>query len=340
MKQFWASHLAAILLVTPLVAGRAVALELSMPIACDLGRDCFVQNYVDIDPGSTILTADCGQASYDGHKGTDIRVLNTQVVADVLAAAPGRVKALRDDMPDRLVRTKVDRSAVRKKECGNGLVIAHGDGWETQYCHMRQGSVAVSVGDEVSRGQPLGKVGYSGFAAFPHVHLSVRKDGKTVDPFLGTVEAAKERMAACTTAAATAAFPGGGLWDGNVDRLLQDAAGALIETGFAGKPVRSLDLETGRIVAPASNTPALVFFARLINLQKGDRIALELTGPNGVVAATEGKPLEKNKAHWVAFAGRKTPAGNWPSGNYSGEVVLWRDGKALMRQKARLELSD
>ncbi|WP_425070110.1 hypothetical protein [Roseibium sp.] len=84
-------------------------LQLSVPLQCSLGVDCFVQNYVDIDPGQAVLAADCGQASYNGHKGTDFRVLNTRVAADVLAAAPGTVRALRNDMADRLVRTKEDR---------------------------------------------------------------------------------------------------------------------------------------------------------------------------------------------------------------------------------------
>ncbi|MCK7614765.1 M23 family metallopeptidase [Roseibium sediminicola] len=326
-------------MMPPLTTVPVLALELSVPIACDPGRDCFVQNYVDIDPGKTVLTVDCGQASYDSHKGTDFRVLNTKVEKDVLAAAPGRVKALRQDMPDRLVRTKEDRAAVRDKECGNGLVIIHGDGWETQYCHMRQGTLSVSVGDEVERGQPLGKVGFSGLAAFPHVHLSVRKDGKTVDPFLGTAEKSAERVAACA-ATETATLPGGSLWDGEASGLLQDAGGALVETGFAGKPVKSLDLETDSKVPPASNAPALVFFARLINLKKGDRVALELVGPEGTIAVSDGKPLESNKAQWVTFAGRKTPQGGWPKGTYSGEAVLWRDGNALMRRSTRFELDN
>lgn len=339
MKHYWASPLAAMLMMSPLAAEPVAALELSVPIACNLGRDCFVQNYVDIDPEKTVLTADCGQASYDSHKGTDFRVLNTLVEKDVLASAPGRVKALRQDMPDRLVLSKADRASVRDKECGNGVVIVHGDGWETQYCHMRQGSLSVSVGDEVERGQPLGKVGYSGFAAFPHVHLSVRKDGKTVDPFLGTAEKSVERVAACAATQA-ATLPGGSLWDGEASGLLQDAGGALVETGFAGKPVQSLDLETGIIEMPVSNAPALVFFARLINLKKGDRVALELVGPEGTIAASDGKPLESNKAQWVTFAGRKTPQGGWPTGTYSGEVVLWRDGEALKRRETQFDLAN
>jgi len=340
LKRHGKSVFCVLLLFAGFSAENAQALELSLPIACELGKDCFVQNYVDLDPGETVRTADCGQASYDGHKGTDIRVLNTEVDAPVLAAAPGQVRALRNDMPDRLVRTQEDRQAVRDKECGNGVVISHGDGWETQYCHLRQGSVSVSVGDVVERGQTLGQVGYSGFAAFAHVHLAVRKDGETVDPFLGTAENTSERFAACATTSAGAPIGGAGLWQLPPDQLLQDAGGALVETGFSGNPVQSLDLETGRVTPPSRTAPALVFFARLINLKKGDRIAFEVDGPDGPLAASEGKPLDRNKAQWVAYAGKKTPAGGWPSGDYTGEVVLWRDGEAQLRRKTRFQLPD
>ena len=69
------------------------------------------------------------------------------------------------------------RTTSRDRNCGNGVVIRHADGWETQYCHLRRGSVQVAEGDRVEAGEPLGLVGMSGEANFPHVHLSVRRDG-------------------------------------------------------------------------------------------------------------------------------------------------------------------
>jgi len=318
--------------------GTAAALELSLPIDCDLGRTCFVQNYVDLDPGKSVVAVDCGQASYDGHKGTDFRLLNTEAAANVLAAAPGTVRALRNDMPDRLVRSREDRQAVRNKECGNGIVVSHADGWETQYCHLRKGSVLVTVGDELERGQPIGQVGFSGFAAFPHVHLTVRKNGETVDPFLGTIQDTQQRAATCRQTGGEPSLTGSGLWRGPYQQLLEDANGALIETGLAGAPLGTLDLETAQVTAAATDAPALLFFARLINLKEGDRITLRLTGPGGLVAESEGKPLDRNKAQWVAYAGRKTPPQGWPAGTYAGEASLMRGGKALISERVSFEL--
>jgi murein DD-endopeptidase MepM/ murein hydrolase activator NlpD len=79
--------------------------------------------------------------------------------------AEGVVKARRDGMADRLVSSAQDRDAVSSRECGNGLVIDHGNGLETQYCHLRQGSLKHAPGAKVAKGHVLGLVGASGMAA-------------------------------------------------------------------------------------------------------------------------------------------------------------------------------
>lgn len=313
------------------------AVRLSVPISCDLGRTCFVQNYVDLDSGPGTVDMACGSASYNGHKGTDFRVLNTQVTAEVLASAPGTVKALRDGVPDKLLLSKEDRTAVEGRECGNGLVLDHGGGWETQYCHLRQGSVAVEVGDSIERGQVMGLVGYSGFAAFPHVHLTVRKNGVTVDPFLGAA-ATGARAAACGEGTAEAVKPDAGLWlEPGVD-FSKDAAGSIIQLGFADGPIGTRELETGVTNAPTAGSAALVFFARLINLRQGDRVVLRLNGPQGEMAVNSGDALPRTKAQWVAYTGRKLRDDGWPAGTYSGEALLVRDNAVFRRKAASLTL--
>jgi murein DD-endopeptidase MepM/ murein hydrolase activator NlpD len=63
-------------------------------------------------------------------------------------------------------------------------VIVHDQGWETQYCHLKHGSISVKVGDTVQVGDVLGKIGLSGRTQFPHVHVSVRHNGTRIDPRL------------------------------------------------------------------------------------------------------------------------------------------------------------
>ncbi|HMH74725.1 MAG TPA: M23 family metallopeptidase, partial [Bradyrhizobium sp.] len=75
------------------------------------------------------------------------------------------------------------KAAVAGRQCGNGAVIEHEKGWQTQYCHMAKGSLRVKVGDQTVTGQSIGLVGLSGDTEFPHLHFTVRHRGKIVDPF-------------------------------------------------------------------------------------------------------------------------------------------------------------
>ncbi len=108
--------------------------ELSLPIRCRPGRDCWVVNHVDVDPGSGVRDYACDKRSYDGHKGTDIAIRDLVAMKKgipVLASAAGVVKATRDGMRDVDV-TLAGLESVKGLACGNGLVLDHGEGWETQ----------------------------------------------------------------------------------------------------------------------------------------------------------------------------------------------------------------
>lgn len=141
-----------------LASGSAWAIAFTMPIQCEYGRTCFIQNYVDDDASANASDYHCGSLTYDRHKGTDFRLTDFSAMArgvDVLAAADGKVLRLRNDAPD----TGMDagRDAIGNRECGNGLVIAHAQGFETQYCNMKQGSIPMHAGDTVKAGDVLGK---------------------------------------------------------------------------------------------------------------------------------------------------------------------------------------
>lgn len=188
-----AALVAAAIVVLSHTATPAEPVRLSLPIDCDPGRTCWIVNYVDHDPAVGVRDYMCGTATYDypgggGHEGTDFAIRDRGVMArgvPVLAVAAGTVTATRDGIDDRLIGERTKTEGPGGRACGNGVVISHGDGWETQYCHLRRGSVAVRPDQKVEPGQMLGKVGLSGYTQFPHLHLSVRKDGKSIDPFVG-----------------------------------------------------------------------------------------------------------------------------------------------------------
>jgi len=107
----------------------------SLPIDCEIGVSCVIQNYIDRDPTPGHTDYRCGHLSYDKHKGTDIRIRDLVAMrrgVAVLAAADGVVKAARDDIDDVNVRV-AGAESVRDRKAGNAVVLTHGDGYETIY---------------------------------------------------------------------------------------------------------------------------------------------------------------------------------------------------------------
>ncbi|MEM8648027.1 MAG: M23 family metallopeptidase [Pseudomonadota bacterium] len=306
--------------------------QFSLPIDCKIGTTCFIQQYMDVDPGPGVKDYRCGASSYNKHSGTDFRVRNLQDVRRgyrVLAAAPGTVLRLRDQITDRIVRTAKDRAAVQNVFCGNGVVLDHGNGWRTQYCHLQKGSLQVRKGQKVKRGEPLGLVGYSGMAQFPHVHLTVYKDDEKVDPFTGTA-----KPEGCEVDKSKS------LWRADIRPQLGYRRGQLLASGFSNGRVspKSVIWRLPEDKEIASNSEALVAYGWLINLEAGDRVFTQLTGPKGIIASQTSKPLNRHKAQYVQYAGRKRPKGGWDAGLYVSEVSVIRDGKRVLQHRKVLNM--
>lgn len=176
----------AALLAGVVMASPVAAENMLFPVDCRLGETCFIQQYVDRNPGPGIADFTCGPLTYDGHRGTDIRLPDNAAMARgvaVLSATPGTVLGIRDGMAD-IAQRGPDAPDLKGRECGNGVLIERADGWRFQYCHLQQGSVAVNKGDKVTAGHRLGQVGLSGKTQFPHLHLTVRdRAGRVIDPF-------------------------------------------------------------------------------------------------------------------------------------------------------------
>lgn len=72
------------------------------------------------------------------------------------------------------------------KECrydgnyGNKILLQHEDGIETIYGHLSK--FEVKDGDEIKKGQLIGRVGSTGRSTGPHLHFEVRVNGSPVDP--------------------------------------------------------------------------------------------------------------------------------------------------------------
>ncbi|WP_151717834.1 M23 family metallopeptidase [Gemmobacter serpentinus] len=311
--------LLAALIAPALPAG---AFQLALPVDCMLGESCFIQHAPDHDPGPGAQDFACGSLTYDGHDGTDFALpsLNAmQAGVAVLAAAPGTVRGLRDGMAD-IRQGDAGAPTVAGRECGNGVVLSHEDDWETQYCHLKQGSIRVKAGDRVAAGTPLGEIGLSGMTEFPHLHLSLRRNGTEVDPF------APEAQSTCG-----ASQPD--LWQ--PDLALQP--GGLITGGFASEVPAYDAVQQGDVARPDATSPGFVFWAYLYGTRAGDRLDLRLTGPDGILAE-ENVTLERTQAQSFRALGKRLRAARWPSGNYIGEAVLHRGDAVIDRHRAEITL--
>ena len=292
---------------------------LTQPIDCIVGETCYIQNYVDADPGPAARDFRCNPLSYDGHKGTDFAVPSRAEMASgvtVTAAARGRVRGVRDGMEDGAFLT--DPESVKETECGNGLVIDHGRGWETQYCHLRKGSLLVKPGQQVENGTPLGLVGQSGLAEFPHLHFSVRYLGKPVDPFN------PDGLDAC------ALPPPVSLWQDHPPAYIP---GGVLLAGFGAHLPKLETIRDGGAAADIlpADSAELLLWGYFFGARAGDLVRISFRGPAGFSHSRD-YTVERNLALMSRAASKRRGATPWSPGIYTGSVTL-RRGNTVLGEK-------
>ncbi len=302
-------------------------LRLGLPIACTLGQDCFVLLYPDRDPGPNAVDFGCGRMTYNGHSGTDFAIADERVMnkgVSVKAVAAGKVLRVRDGVADLRQKNPNQLEGVKGFECGNGIVVDHGKGWETQYCHLRRGSVAVKPGDSVTSDTVLGKVGMSGMASFPHVHLTVRYQGKVIDPFVGLDE-----KPGCKVTRKP-------LWESSLSYVPT----GLIRAGFAQQPPKIDELWAGNFydqTLPATS-PALVFWVQAYGVLQGDVEQIQVIAPDGQVVVNQRRQLQAPNRVWLTYVGKKANSQSIASGRWQGKYQLKRGDKVLIDRQQQVLL--
>lgn len=266
---------------------------------CVLAQDCFVQQMPDISPDAEVLDPLCGKASYFGHHGWDIRLRSLKDIgrASVVSVAEGTVVRVRDGVPDRIFDRFQDKELLGGKECGNGVVVEHADGLASQYCHLKQGSVSVRLGARIKKGDSIGLIGASGLAEFPHVHLSIRRAGITVDPLTG-LPLGRAREACGDTM--------DGLFEPSARRMLSRSPTTILDVGLARTPPELANLvrEGGPPLVKLSEP--IVAWVWAINVEQGSLFRVQLLGPDRTPTIDfKTKALEDRKANYLAYVGGK-----------------------------------
>ena len=82
--------------------------------------------------------------------------------------------------PVMAINAGIVRVVANYEDYGNTIVVDHGLGVMSFYLHLSK--INVKVGDTVTRGQIIGLSGQTGYALGPHLHLSIRINGVSIDP--------------------------------------------------------------------------------------------------------------------------------------------------------------
>lgn len=297
----------------------------SKPLDCALDRDCWIVNLPDSGAGSKVADYRCGTRTYDEHKGTDFAIRDFRAMDEgvpVLAAAPGIVTAARDGADEFFLQSPDAQKRIGSKACGNGVIIEHSGGWESQYCHMAKGSISVALGQRIERGAKLGTVGMSGRTEFPHVHIEFRHGGKTVDPFTGG-----PLKAGCGT-------PEKPLW--RADANVRYPGFALYAAGFTDHEPEIADIKSSARspVSMSRHQSALILWAAMFGVESGDVVDLRIVDPQGNALVQRQVKLNRAQAYRLVHLGKKLPAEGWAPGDWKGEAELRREvsGRTISRR--------
>ncbi len=88
----------------------------------------------------------------------------------ILASAPGWVANYIDGIEDNPIG-----QINTRENWGNFLVINHGYGLYSMYCHIKKGTIKVKNGQWIAKGEKIGLVGNSGRSAVPHLHFNIQR---------------------------------------------------------------------------------------------------------------------------------------------------------------------
>lgn len=294
---------------------------LALPIKCQIGVECYIQNFVDHDKGPGWRDYAGGTLSTNGHGGTDFSLVNQKAMragVQVLSASSGIVTATHDGEADISVRQNRTKH-FKHGGAGNFVRVLHADGWETQYSHLKRDSVTVHPGWKVETGTILGQVGLSGNSEFPHMHFSVRYHGQVVDPFMPTPHwAGGDKLS---------------LWEPAVDKQLTYRPTGLLSAGFATEIPSRDKAEVGEYLSTtlSRDSPSIAFWIVMFGLRKDDIVEMYLSNTHGEMM-NERQKVDTNNAMLFAFIGKNRSEKIWPAGVYTGRVVLYRDVNVVIEE--------
>lgn len=289
-------------------------LQLQLPVKCNINKDCWIMNYVDNDSSANWHDYRNGRQTYDGHRGTDIAIKNITKMkqgVDVIAAASGYVIATRDGVPDKNALSQ-DISQLQDIGCGNRVAIKHSNGWMTDYCHMKKGSIKVKKGDYVAAGQPLGQIGMSGLSEFPHLHMNFQQGSQFFDPFTGNEQYINGNK-----------HP---VWNSTILQQLSYKPKIIYNIGVSTEIPSLLDIREEKYKNNQinSNSSMILVWIDSMHVEKNDIIDVLIKNPDGTIFLSQKILVDKPNAKRLFYLGRKKPTSEFHKGTYNVQISFKR----------------
>jgi murein DD-endopeptidase MepM/ murein hydrolase activator NlpD len=144
-----------------------LAIENAQLAALATGKKAFWTLFFQYPVKDPFVTDEYGYTRTTGqysitHKGVDLRASSTTRVSSINRGVVRLVKTFRN--------------------YGKTIVVDHGLGVMSFYMHLSK--VLVNQGELVLPGQLIGYAGQTGYAEKPHLHLTVRINGVSIDPII------------------------------------------------------------------------------------------------------------------------------------------------------------
>lgn len=283
------------------------------PLDCTLGETCWTARYNDRLKGKDFQDYMCGKRTQNIHYGTDFAIRDLGIMQEgvaVLAAATGKVLGVRDGEPDISSREQ-DPAVLKGKECGNGIMLNHGGGWTTQYCHLKKDSILIKHGTIVNKGQKIGEIGLSGNTEYPHLHFTVRHKKTRIDPF-----DAKPVGTTCTKNNDLA----NSLWSHPITYEEM----ALVYVSLSETPPTKKSRWQPQPNALGTDAKSILIAGRVFGGKKGDVWTMKITRPDGSVFFRKEHAQERDRQFQLTYSGKKRPPGGFQKGLWEGEVTVTR----------------
>jgi len=270
-----------------------------------------ISNFVDHNAGSGITDYNCGDYTYDGHRGIDIslwpfehqQVANEQTWA--VAGAAGTIIDKHDG--------EKDDNCNGSNSSANYIILMHADGSRSLYWHLKKNRLtSKGIGTSVASGEFLGVIASSGNSTGPHLHFECYDANEgLIDPYSGSCNNMNSQSYWTTQKP---------LWEPTINTLLTHNA----EPNFGTCPnPETTNVQT--IFEPGD----LVFFASYFHDQRStSNTSYVIKYPNGSIwMSWNHQPGQDYRSSW--WADSYFLPNNAPEGQYTFQATL--DAKTVTR---------